>query len=390
MATSSQVAPSLLTDAMLESFSSRAATYDRDNAFFSEDFAEIQATGFLKIPVPSELGGAGMDLSGVGAELRRLAYRAPATALGVMMHLHWPGLASDLLRRGDKSLSWVLSETVAGEVFASGFAEPGNDRPMYLANSKAQRGSSGYEISGHKSFTSLTPVWTRLAVIATAHEAGGTSSVYGFVERGPGIKVANTWDAMGMRATRSDDTLLEGVPMPERYIARVLDTGQSDFFVLALLAWAELMFANVYIGIAMRAKDLAVTAAKGRKSITSGLSMAHNSEVQHLVADMVLRLDSVIPQVDRVAADWCTNVNHAGEWLSKLVGAKHNSVEGAKYVVDTALRVCGASALKKGHELERLYRDVRCGEIHPASPLLAYEYVAKTALGLPLGGASRS
>jgi hypothetical protein len=36
----------------------------------------------------------------------------------------------------------------------------------------------------------------------------------------------------------------------------------------------------------------------------------------------------------------------------------------------------------KGNELERLYRDARCGGFHPANPSVTHEIVGKTALGV--------
>ena len=39
----------------------------------------------------------------------------------------------------------------------------------------------------------------------------------------------------------------------------------------------------------------------------------------------------------------------------------------------------------KRSELERLYRDVRCGGFHPANTLLAPEIVGKIRLGIELG-----
>ena len=39
----------------------------------------------------------------------------------------------------------------------------------------------------------------------------------------------------------------------------------------------------------------------------------------------------------------------------------------------------------KPSEMERLYRDIRCGGFHPANSILAYELVAKMALGIDLG-----
>src|SRR5580692_238394 len=105
-------AESWLTDEMLARFESRAATYDRENRFFDQDFEELRATGYLRLPVPVELGGAGFTLAQMAREKRRLAYYAPATALAVNMHIYWAGLASDLWRRGDKSLEWLLCDTV--------------------------------------------------------------------------------------------------------------------------------------------------------------------------------------------------------------------------------------------------------------------------------------
>ena len=72
-------------------------------------------------------------------EQRRLAYRAPATALAINMHLYWVGVAADLWRIGDTSLEWMLREAMAGEVFAAGHAERGNDLPVLLSTSKAER-----------------------------------------------------------------------------------------------------------------------------------------------------------------------------------------------------------------------------------------------------------
>src|SRR5262245_49579106 len=109
-----------LTDDVIARCGQRAATYDRENRFFAEDFEELRAAGYLVLAVPKELGGRGMSLAEVCREQRRLAYRAPATALATNMHLYWTGVAAELRRRGDASLEWLLREAAAGEVFAAG------------------------------------------------------------------------------------------------------------------------------------------------------------------------------------------------------------------------------------------------------------------------------
>ena len=110
--------------------------------------------------------------------------------------------------------------------------------------------------------------------------------------------------------------------------------------------------------------------------------MTYNPMIQHEIAEMALALDGAIAHVDRVAADWSTGVDHGGLWPSKLVSAKHHAVEAAKRIVDLAMDVSGGSGMFKTNELERIYRDVRCGGFHPANDALVHEIVGKTALGI--------
>jgi alkylation response protein AidB-like acyl-CoA dehydrogenase len=376
-----------LSDALIEACGQRAAAYDRENHFFDADFAALRDAGYLRQPVPAELGGPGRSLAEVAREQRRLAYRAPATALAVNMHLYWTGVAADLWRRGDTSLEWLLREVLAGEVFAAGHAEAGNDLPLLLSTARAERAKGGYRFWGRKQFGSLTPVWTRLGIHAMdTGDEGGPRVVHAFVPRdAAGYRVEETWDTLGMRATRSDDTVLEGAFVPDRYVARVLPAGAVDPFIISIFAWADVGFANVYYAIGQRALDLAVAGVKRRSSLGLGRSMAYHPEVQHEVAEMAMELEALGPYVERVAEDWSAGVDHGAAWPMKLVAVKHRCAEAAKRVVDLALTVSGGTGMFKASELERLYRDVRCGGFHPANSLLTHEIVGKTALGIDLG-----
>ena len=376
-----------LSDEIIAHCGERAAAYDRENRFFTEDFEELRAAGYLKIAIPKELGGHGMSLADVCREQRRLAYRAPATALATNMHLYWTGVAADLRKMGDASLEWILREAAAGEVFAAGHGEAGNDLPLFLSTAKAERVDGGYKFWGHKTFGSLTPVWSRLGMHAmNAADPGGPKIVHAFLPRDTkGYAIKETWDTLGMRATRSDDTLLDGAFIPEKYIARVVPAGTADLFVLAIFGWAEPTFGSIYLGLAERARDVAAAGVKKRTSLALTRSMAYHPEVQRSFSEMQLALEAAGAQVDRVAEEWSTGVDHGARWPMKLVAAKHNAVEAAKKVVDLALAVSGGGGMFKSNELERLYRDARCGGFHPASTLLAHEIVGKTVLGIDLG-----
>lgn len=48
----------LLSEDMLQRFDERAPVYDRENRFFTEDWDELRASGYLAAPLPVERGGA--------------------------------------------------------------------------------------------------------------------------------------------------------------------------------------------------------------------------------------------------------------------------------------------------------------------------------------------
>ena len=244
----------IVSDNLLQRCRERAPGYDRDNRFFQEDFDDLRRAGYLTIAVPRELGGQGLTFAECMREQRRLAYYAHATALAMNMHLYWVGVAADLWRAGDRSLEWLLRGAANGEVFAAGHAERGNDIPVLLSTTKAERVAGGYRFTGHKSFGSLTPVWTYLGLHGMdTSDPAAPKVVHAFMPRATeGYSIKETWDVLGMRATASQDTLLQGAFVPDRYIARVVAPGfaGADLFILAIFGWALTGFANVYYGMA--------------------------------------------------------------------------------------------------------------------------------------------
>ncbi|MEO7017004.1 MAG: acyl-CoA dehydrogenase family protein [Leifsonia sp.] len=378
----------LLSEALLERIHSRAAGYDAENAFFLEDFDELTQAGYLRALVPLDFGGLGLSLQQVAREQVRLAGAAPATALAVNMHLVWTGVAKVLHDRGDDSLDFVLSEAGAGEVFAFGLSEAGNDLVLFGSTTDAHPEPDGsYRYFGSKIFTSLSPAWTRLGTMGldtTSQDA--PKIVYGFVTRdGGGFEIREDWDTIGMRASQSNTTRLEGARAPADRIVRRLDPGPNpDSLVFAIFATFEILLAAVYTGIGARALDIAVAAAHRRKSLKNdGRSYASDPDIRWRVADAAIAQDGLLPQLDALARDVDRLVDHGTQWFPKLVGLKVRATETARQVVDQAIRVSGGSTYFAGNELGRLYRDVLAGIFHPSDDESAHSTVANAWLGLP-------
>ena len=389
--TDTQTKPDLedLTD-IFARCAERAPLYDRENRFFTEDFEELKDAGYLLMAVPEEFGGYGMNLTQVAQKTRELAYHAAPTALGLNMHNYWVGLITDLWRQGDKSMEWLLKEAGEGKVFAAGHAESGNDVPVLASTTEAVKVDGGYKFTGHKSFGSLTPVWDYMGLHGMdTSDPDNPKIIHAFMPRdAEGYEIKSTWDnVLGMRATRSDDTILNGVFIPDELIVRVVPAGFAgvDGFVLGIFVWALIGFGNVYYGLAQKVLEMTVERVKKKTSISLARpSMAYHSGVQHDISEMVLEMESIGPHLDTFAREWVEGKDYGPAWAVKVVAAKCHAVEAAWRVIDIAMDISGGFGIFPASGLERLFRDARLGRFHPANGYLAREIIAKGTLGIDL------
>ncbi len=376
----------LLTDDLLARISERAPVHDRENTFPHDDLADLRAAGYLTAFVPQGLGGAGLTLEEVAREQARLGAAAPATALAVNMHLIVTGMAAVLAARGDDSMAFVLDDAAAGEVFAFGSSEAGNDLVMFDSRTRAERQpDGGYRYTGTKIFTSLSPVWTRLATFGRDDDhPDGPRLVHAVVAREDGgVTVRDDWDTLGMRATQSCTTVLDGAYARPDRLLRSLPVGPSaDPYVFALFAVFEILLSAVYTGLGRRALELAVAAAHRRTSMKhDGRPYAQDPDIRWRVADAAIAQDGIEPQVWALARDVDEQVDHGTRWFAKVVGLKVRATEEARVVVDHAIRVAGGGSYFAGNELGRLYRDVLAGMFHPSDGESAHATVANAWLG---------
>lgn len=359
----------LLDQELLDRLRSRAAGYDRDNAFPFEDLAELREAGYL----------APRSLVEMARDQRLLAAHAPATALAVNMHLVWVGVARVLHDRGDTSLDWVLDEAAAGELFAFGNSEQGNDLVLWDSLTTAEPVEGGWAFTGTKIFTSLSPAWTRLGIFGKHDD----HLVHGFITRDtPGWHSLDDWDTLGMRATQSHTTVLEGAFVPLARVSRILPVGpNADPFVFGIFSNFLLLIGSVYAGIADRALELAVAAVQKRTSLKTGKTYDQDPDFRWRIADAALALDALAPQLLSLAADVDGLVNHGADWFRYLTGAKHRSTETARYVVDQAMRSAGGGGYRSSSELARMQRDVLAGIYHPSDTESIHGTVATNLLG---------
>ncbi|MBS1672727.1 MAG: acyl-CoA/acyl-ACP dehydrogenase [Actinobacteria bacterium] len=371
LARQAELAERYLPDDLLERFRDRAAVYDRENRFFDEDLAELAERGYLHLFVPASHGGPGLSLDEVSQLQQRLAGAAPATALAINMHLMCTGVAKAMADRGDHSLDGVLTEAMAGEIFAFGISEPSNDWVMQDSTTAAvPQDDGGYLLRGVKIFTSLSPVWTRLITHGRDDsDPQNPTLIYGFLERDtPGIDVSDRWNVMGMRASQSRATILTDARMkPERVVRRIAPGRVPDLLTFAITSNFQLLIGSVYAGVAHRALELGAAGLRKRRSAKSGTTYAEVPESRTRLADAHLDYLAVPAQLQAYSRDFDELADHGARWPLLLVSARLNAATAARRCAETALMCTSGSGFDDDHELSRLYRDATAGLFHPPS-----------------------
>lgn len=353
-------------------FAARAAQHDRDGSFVTENFEAMREAGYLRLAVPSELGGLGASQRQVCFAQAELARQCASTALAVNMH-HYLVMANVYrFRNGATALEKVLRRIASEGIVL--MTSGGSD--WIFPSGTAVRDGDGFRVSGRKAFCSQAPVadlFTTTAVFEDPAE-GRQILMMSIPMSAAGVQVLDTWDTMGMRATGSHDVVLSEVAVPEAAIAVRRPYGKFDTALRNALVHFSLPVAAVYHGIAEGARDEAVrlAAEKGRGS---------DPIVQRQVGlmDHLLKTSwwSLLGALDEMGDDY-----RPDDAATRLVSiAKRTMLKSAMEVVDISLEVAGGGSYYKRSPLEQAYRDVRAGAYHPLTPEASLTYAGRLALG---------
>ena len=107
-------------------------------------------------------------------------------------------------------------------------------------------------------------------------QAGPTVLHFAVPLKSPGVKVLDNWRTMGMRASGSNDIVLDGLFVPEvRFRTSAKGKWEPFFNVIAVIALPLLM--SVYLGVAEAARDLALQQVSAKRD---------DADVWYLVGEM--------------------------------------------------------------------------------------------------------
>jgi alkylation response protein AidB-like acyl-CoA dehydrogenase len=352
-------------DLLRTKFAERAAEHDRAASFPLENFALLHEFGLLSLTVPCVIGGGGANLATTARVVRAVAYAEPATALvlimqyafhlGIVQNSRWPQRVRAIVQR-DAVENGALINALRVEPDLGTPARGG------LPATTARPIPEGWSISGHKIYSTGIPALTWLGVWGRTEEAEPRTGFFLIHRSSPGIRVIESWDHLGMRASGSHDVVFENVVIPEDHAVDVrppaawtgIQAGHQNI-------WMSVLLAELYNAIARAGRDWLIRFATTRVPSNLGAPLSTLPRFQEALG----AIDALLWN-NRALLDRAIEATDRSEPLAPREGnlVKFTVTNNAIEAVEKAIELTGNHGLDRRNPLERHYRDVLCGRIH--------------------------
>ncbi|MGW2276265.1 acyl-CoA dehydrogenase family protein [Streptomyces yangpuensis] len=286
--------------------------------------------------------------------------------------------AYPVLRAGSEAQRerWLPQVRAGRAVAAFALSEPGagsDAAALALAADPDPAGGGGWRLSGEKCWISNAPEADFYTVFARTGEGPGAKGVSAFLV--PADRAGLTGEPLDMLSPHPIGSLrFDGVPVgpqdllgePGRGFRVAMDT--LNLFRPSVGAFA--------VGMARAALDATLAHTAGRSAF--GGTLSDLQAVAHRVAEMATRTEAARLLVYAAAGAYDRG---AADVPRRAAMAKLLATETAQYVVDHAVQLHGAVALRRGHLLEHLYREVRAPRIYEGASEVQRTIIAKELYG---------
>ncbi|MFE6521845.1 acyl-CoA dehydrogenase family protein [Streptomyces sp. NPDC057794] len=265
---------------------------------------------------------------------------------------------------------WLPGVTDGTTIAAFALSEPGAGSDAAALQLTAHPdGPARWRLTGDKCWISNAPEADFYTVFARTTPGAGARGITAFLL--PADRPGLTGHGLDMLSPHPVGALaLDGVPVTADDVLGEVDRGfRVAMGTLNLFRPSVGAFA---VGMAQAALD-ATLAHTARRDAFGG-TLRDLQAVAHQVAEMALRTEAARLMVYAAATAYDAG---APDVPGRSAMAKLLATETAQYVVDTAVQLHGARALRRGHLLEHLYREVRAPRIYEGASEVQRGIIAK-------------
>ncbi|MFJ6796845.1 acyl-CoA dehydrogenase family protein [Streptomyces sp. NPDC091268] len=264
---------------------------------------------------------------------------------------------------------WLPEVRAGRAVAAFALSEPGAGSDAAALALEAARTPGGWRLTGEKCWISNAPEADFYTVFARTGEGPAAKGVTAFLV--PADRPGLSGEPLDMLSPHPIGSLcFDGVPVgPEDLLG---EPGRGFKVAMDTLNLFRPSVGAFAVGMASAALDATLAHTAGRGAF--GGVLGDLQAVAHRVAEMATRTEAA-----RLLVYAAAEAYDAGspEVPRRAAMAKLLATETAQYVVDQAVQLHGASALRRGHLLEHLYREVRAPRIYEGASEVQRTIIAK-------------
>ncbi|WP_421106339.1 acyl-CoA dehydrogenase family protein [Streptomyces sp. NEAU-S77] len=340
-----------------------AGTPGRINRPLTEALGEL---GLLERLFPEDGPVRALDLC-----LLRESLAMECTEAETALALQGLGAYPIVLSGGEKLYErWMPGIRAGRTVTAFALSEPDAGSDAAALTLRADRdGAGGWRLTGEKCWISNAPEADVTTVFARTTPGAGSRGVTAFLV--PADRPGLGGEPLEMLSPHPIGRLVfDGVPVTAEDVLGVPDAGfRVAMRTLNLLRPSVGAFA---VGMAQAALDASLAHAGSRTAF--GGPLKDLQSVAHQLAEMATRTEAA-----RLLVYAAATAYDDGEpgIARRSAMAKLLATETAQYVVDAAVQIHGARALRRGHLLEHLYREVRAPRIYEGATEVQRTIIAK-------------
>lgn len=280
--------------------------------------------------------------------------------------------AYPVLRAGSEAQRerWLPQVRAGRAVAAFALSEPGaGSDAAALALAATPESGGGWRLGGEKCWISNAPEADFYTVFARTGEGPGAKGVSAFLV--PADRPGLTGEALDMLSPHPIGSLaFDGVPVGREDLLG--EPGQGFRVAMDTLNLFRPSVGAFAVGMARAALDATLAYTADRAAFGGRLSDLQ--AVAHRVAEMATRTEAARLLVYAAAGAYDGG---SPDVPRRAAMAKLLATETAQYVVDHAVQLHGAVALRRGHLLEHLYREVRAPRIYEGASEVQRTIIAK-------------
>jgi acyl-CoA dehydrogenase len=269
--------------------------------------------------------------------------------------------------------AWLKRTRTGTAIAAFALTEQKSGSDVASIAMTAERDGNGYVLDGEKTWISNGGIADLYVVFARTGEAPGAKGLSAFLVPGDitGLSVAERLDVIAPHPLAR--LKFERVRLPSA--AMIGAPGEGFKIAMATLDVFRSTVGAAALGLARRALDEAIARSTSRKLFGGPLS--DMQIVQGYIADMAVDVDAAALLVYRAA--WSKD-NGAVRVTREASMAKLFATDRAQHIIDKAVQIHGGDGVRRGHIVERLYREIRALRIYEGAPEVQKVVIARQTL----------